>query len=78
LLHLPCRDLDVLFLYFNFRRVTEEGYLPNLGEVVVVGGSANLAVPICQASGDRFWIAPEPQLFNIIAMAHISGGFSVG
>jgi hypothetical protein len=53
-------------------------YLPNLGEVVVVGGSANLAAPICQASGDRFWIAPEPQLFNIIAMAHISGGFSVG
>lgn len=51
-------------------------YLPNLGEVVVVGGSANLAAPICQASGDRFWIAPEPQLFNIIAMAHISGGFN--
>jgi hypothetical protein len=51
-------------------------YLPNLGEVVIVGGSANLAAPICQASGDRFWIAPEPQLFNIIAMAHISGGFN--
>lgn len=51
-------------------------YLPNLGEVVVVGGSANLAAPICEASGDRFWIAPEPQLFNIIAMAHIAGGFN--
>jgi hypothetical protein len=51
-------------------------YLPNLGEVLIVGGSANLAAPICQASGDRFWIAPEPQLFNIIAMAHISGGFN--
>jgi hypothetical protein len=51
-------------------------YLPNLGEVVVVGGSAKLAAPICEASGDRFWIAPEPQLFNIIAMAHISGGFN--
>lgn len=51
-------------------------YLPNLGEVLVVGGSASLAAPICQASGDRFWIAPEPQLFNIISMAHISGGFN--
>jgi hypothetical protein len=51
-------------------------YLPNLGEVVIVGGSANLAAPICLSSGDRFWIAPEPQLFNIIAMAHISGGFN--
>lgn len=51
-------------------------YLPNLGEVLIVGGSANLAAPICEASGDRFWIAPEPQLFNIIAMAHISGGFN--
>jgi hypothetical protein len=51
-------------------------YLPNLGEVVIVGGSAKLAEPICQASGDRFWMAPEPQLFNIIAMAHITGGFN--
>jgi len=51
-------------------------YLPNLGEVLIVGGSANLAAPICEASGDRFWIAPEPQLFNIIAMAYISGGFN--
>lgn len=53
-------------------------YLPNLGEVLIVGGSANLAAPICSSSGDRFWIAPEPQLFNIIAMAHISGGFNNG
>lgn len=48
-------------------------HLPNLGEVLVVGGSAELATPICEASGDRFKIAPEPQLFNIIAMAHIGG-----
>ncbi len=53
-------------------------YLPNLGEVLIVGGSAELAAPICQASGDRFWMAPNPQLFNIIAMAHISGGFNDG
>ncbi len=49
-------------------------HLPQLGEVLVVGGSANLAAPICEASGDRFRIAPNPQLFNIIAMAHMSGG----
>jgi hypothetical protein len=49
-------------------------HLPNLGEVLIVGGSANLAAPICQASGDRFRIACEPQLFNIVAMAHIARG----
>jgi hypothetical protein len=48
-------------------------HLPQLGEVLVVGGSASLAAPICEASGDRFKIAPEPQLFNIIAMAHLAG-----
>jgi len=48
-------------------------HLPQLGEVLVVGGSANLAAPICEASGDRFRIAPEPQLFNIVAMAHLVG-----
>lgn len=51
-------------------------YLPNLGEVMVTGGSARLAAPICEASGDRFWIAPESQLFNIVAMGHIAGGFT--
>jgi hypothetical protein len=49
-------------------------HLPQLGEVLVVGGSANLATPICFASGDRFKIAPDPQLFNIVAMAHLAGG----
>jgi hypothetical protein len=48
-------------------------HLPQLGEVLVVGGSANLAAPICEASGDRFRIAPESQLFNIVAMAQIAG-----
>lgn len=48
-------------------------HLPQLGEVLVVGGSATLAIPICEASGDRFRIAPNPQLFNIIAMAHLAG-----
>lgn len=48
-------------------------HLPQLGEVLIVGGSAGLTVPICEASGDRFKIAPEPQLFNIIAMANLGG-----
>jgi len=48
-------------------------HLPQLGEVLIVGGSANLAAPICEASGDRFRIAPNPQLFNIVAMAHLAG-----
>jgi hypothetical protein len=49
-------------------------HLPQLGEVLVVGGSAQLAAPICSVSGDRFKIAPEPQFFNIVAMAHQSQG----
>lgn len=48
-------------------------HLPQLGEVLVVGGSANLAKPICETSGDRFKVAPNPQLFNIKAMAYLSG-----
>jgi hypothetical protein len=45
-------------------------HLPELGEVLIVGGSADIAAPICATSGDRFKIAPSPQLFNIIAMAY--------
>lgn len=47
-------------------------HLPQLGEVLIVGGSADIAAPICQKSGDRFKIAPHPQLFNLIAMASYS------
>jgi hypothetical protein len=46
-------------------------HLPELGEVLIVGGSADIAQPICQSSGDRFKIAPQPQIFNIIAMANM-------
>lgn len=46
-------------------------HLPELGEVLIVGGSADIARPICQASGDRFKIAPQPQIFNIVAMSNI-------
>ncbi|MUH00637.1 StbA family protein [Scytonema sp. UIC 10036] len=46
-------------------------HLAQLGHVLVVGGSASLAQPICEATGDRFFIPDNPQLFNIIAMAHM-------
>jgi hypothetical protein len=46
-------------------------HLHELGEVLIVGGSAGIAAPLCQASGDRFKIAPQPQLFNLIAMANM-------
>jgi len=48
-------------------------HLPELGEVLITGGSAHLAAPICEASGERFKIAPNPQLFNIVAMANMEG-----
>ncbi|WP_414588756.1 ParM/StbA family protein [Scytonema sp. PCC 10023] len=46
-------------------------HLPQLGEVLVIGGSAALARPICEDTNDRFFIPENPQLFNIIAMAHM-------
>lgn len=35
--------------------------LSQLGEVIIVGGSAPLAQPFCESSGGRFKIAPEPE-----------------
>ncbi|MBW4565921.1 MAG: ParM/StbA family protein [Mojavia pulchra JT2-VF2] len=46
-------------------------HLPQLGHVLVVGGSADLARPICESTGDRFRIPEQPQLFNIVAMANL-------
>ncbi|AFY43651.1 ParM/StbA family protein [Nostoc sp. PCC 7107] len=46
-------------------------YLPELGHVLVVGGSAELARPICELTSDRFFIPDQPQFFNLIAMAHM-------
>jgi hypothetical protein len=48
-----------------------DSHTPQLGHVLVVGGSAELARPICEATGDRFFIPDQPQFFNIIAMAHM-------
>lgn len=43
-------------------------YLPALGELLVIGGSANLLEPMCAASKGRFKIAPKPQYFNLFGL----------
>lgn len=40
-------------------------YLPQLGEVLIIGGSAPLALPYEAATNGRFKIAPNPQTFNL-------------
>lgn len=44
-------------------------YLPALGELLVIGGSANLLEPMCAASKGRFKIAPKPQYFNLYGLS---------
>lgn len=43
-------------------------YLPSLGELLIIGGSANLLEPMCSASKGRFKLAPKPQLFNLYGL----------
>lgn len=43
-------------------------YLPKIGEVLMIGGSAPLASPLEVASKGRFKIAPHSQLFNLKGM----------
>jgi hypothetical protein len=43
-------------------------YLPSLGELVVIGGSASLLQPMCSASKGRFKVAPKPQFFNLYGL----------
>jgi hypothetical protein len=43
-------------------------YLPALGELLVIGGSAGLLEPMCAASKGRFKIAPKPQYFNLYGL----------
>jgi len=43
-------------------------YLPSLGELVVIGGSASLLEPMCAASKGRFKVAPKPQFFNLYGL----------
>ena len=43
-------------------------YLPSLGELIVIGGSASLLEPMCAASKGRFKVAPRPQFFNLYGL----------
>jgi len=43
-------------------------YLPELGELIVIGGSASLLQPMCEASKGRFKVAPRPQFFNLYGL----------
>lgn len=43
-------------------------YLPSLGELLVIGGSATLLQPMCEASKGRFKVAPKPQFFNLYGL----------
>jgi len=43
-------------------------YLPSLGELIVIGGSASLLEPMCAASKGRFKVAPKPQFFNLYGL----------
>ncbi|MEG4521032.1 MULTISPECIES: ParM/StbA family protein [unclassified Microcoleus] len=44
-------------------------YLPSLGELVIIGGSASLLQPMCEASKGRFKVAPKPQFFNLYGLS---------
>ena len=43
-------------------------YLPSLGELLIIGGSANLLEPMCSVSKGRFKVAPKPQFFNLYGL----------
>jgi hypothetical protein len=43
-------------------------WLPNLGEVLIIGGSAPIAAPLQEATKGRFKIAPNPQVISIVGM----------
>jgi len=46
-------------------------WLPSLGEVLMIGGSAPLAFPLEEATKGRFKIAPNPQSISIVGMAGV-------
>jgi hypothetical protein len=49
-------------------RLAWSRYFPEVGEVLVIGGSAPLALPIQESTKGRFKIAPEPQNISIKGM----------
>ncbi|MBD2093079.1 hypothetical protein H6F67_24850 [Microcoleus sp. FACHB-1515] len=44
-------------------------WLSNLGEVLIIGGSAPIAAPLSEVTKGRFKIAPNPQTISIVGMA---------
>ena len=49
-------------------------HMSNLGEVLIVGGSAPLLSPLCDASKGRFKIAPQPQFFSLYGLTLENNG----
>lgn len=47
-------------------------WIPSLGEVLVIGGSAPLAEPLQASSNGRFKIAENPRTISIIGMSEVS------
>ena len=43
-------------------------HLSGLGELIIIGGSASLLQPMCEASKGRFKVAPRPQFFNLYGL----------
>jgi hypothetical protein len=43
-------------------------WLPSLGEVLIIGGSAPIAAPLSEATKGRFKIAPNSQTISIVGM----------
>jgi Actin like proteins N terminal domain len=52
----------------NKLKLAWNSHMNNLGEVLVVGGSAPLLTPLCDASKGRFKIAPQPQFFSLYGL----------
>ena len=52
----------------NKLKLAWNAHFSNLGEVLIVGGSAPLLSPLCDASKGRFKIAPQPQFFSLYGL----------
>ena len=52
----------------NKLKIAWGNYLPNLGEVLMIGGTAPLMKPLQQSTHNRFKIAPHPQLFSLYGL----------
>jgi hypothetical protein len=53
----------------NELKISWHQYLPSIGEILLIGGSAPLAEPLVKSSKGRFKIAPQPQLFGLYGLA---------